>query len=334
MKKKHHHGFGRFDFFLNQLEQLFSKAVRQKNPALWLYRNNARTPLFMLEALSRACEFIYKEKRFVKLYVRFKQLEDMLGAIDYYDAFAREFSTRKQMPKNVVDYLHAMTREKVQSLNEILKEKKWIVADNSRIEKIRIKLAKTDWLKEEDEIKALNNYYKKSIDEITKFSESSAFHFENIETDVHELRRKLRWLSIYPQAFRGNIQLTKTGKYPDYLKKYLTKEITTSAFNKMPDANGNRHFLLLDQNYFYALSWMIAELGRLKDNGLRVIVIKEALQQESSLNDAAAIKKSYQLAGKDQQTIPQLLKKADEICKKYFSEKNLDHLVIGISHVK
>lgn len=332
--KKNDHGFSHFDFFLSQLEQLFIKASRQKNPALWLYRNNARTPLFMLEALSRAYTNIYVEKRFSKLDAKFKQLEDMLGAIDYYDAFAKEFSSRRKMPKNVVDYLHAMTREKVQSLNEILKEKKWIGTDNGRIEKIRIKLAKTDWMKEVDEIIALKYYYQKSIDEIIKFSRSSAFHFKNVETDVHELRRKLRWLSIYPQAFHGNIQLSKTDKYPAHIKKYLTKEIINSPFNKMPDAGDSKHFLLLDQNYFYALSWIIAELGRLKDNGLRVIVIKEALQQESALSDSDVTKKAYQIAGQDQQTIPQLLEKADDICKKYFNEKNLDHLVIGISHVK
>ena len=38
-----------------------------------------------------------------------------------------------------------------------------------------------------------------------------------------------------------------------------------------------KYFLLLDKNRFYALSWLIAELGNLKDSGLKVEVIKEAL---------------------------------------------------------
>ncbi len=334
MKEKKHHGFIAFDYFLNQLDELFDKAASQKNPALWLYQNNARTPLFMLEGLARIYAFVYKKQKFKKLYAQFKLLEDVLGAIDYYDSFTKEFSKNKKIPATITTYLQAMTREKIQSLNETLKEKKWINGDKGKIEKIRVTLTNTKWKKEKDEIKEIKNYYIKSIDGINKFIGSSDFHFENVESGVHELRRKLRWLSIYPQSLHGNIQLGKADKVPAHLKKYLTKEIVTSSFNKMPDAGDNKHFLLLEQNYFYALSWMIAELGKLKDSGLRIIVIKEALQQSSSLSDEAALKEAYQLTGKKQPTIPQLLNKADAVCKKYFEEKNLDHLLMGIRHVK
>jgi hypothetical protein len=91
---------------------------------------------------------------------------------------------------------------------------------------------------------------------------------------------------------------------------------------------------LLEQDHFYALSWMIAELGRIKDSGLAVLVIKEALQQTSPVPDVIAFKKAYQSLGKGQLTIRQLLDKADGICKTYFAEKNLDELLIGIAAVK
>lgn len=334
MKVKKYHGFEKFDYFLSQLEQLLAKAAKQKNPALWLYRNNARTPLFMLEALARINSAIYKEWKFIKLDAQFKLLEDLLGAIDYYDAFAKEFTANKKIPATITAYLQAMTREKIQSLNEVLKEKKWINGSKGKIEIIRVKLANTKWKKESKEVKAVYDYYIKSIEEITKFTLVSDFHFENVESDVHELRRKLRWMSIYPQALRGSIQLSNAGKPPVYLKKYLTKEIVDSAFNKMPDAGSNKHFLLLEQNYFYSLSWMIAELGKLKDSGLRIAVIKEALQQGASMKDDAAFKKVYQILGKSQPHLPEILKKADSICKKYFDEKSLDHLIIGIRRIK
>jgi hypothetical protein len=333
MKPKKYHGFIRFDYFLNQLEELLIKAAKQKNPALWLYRNNARIPLFMLEALARVYAAIYREWKFLKLDAQFKLLEDLLGAIDYYDSFSKEFAANKKMPESITTYLQAMTREKIQSLNEVLREKKWINTDKGKVETIRVKLASTKWKKESKEIKGIRDYYIRSIEEITKFTLVSDFHFENVESDVHALRRKLRWLSIYPQALRGSIQVSKVVKVPAHLKKYLTKEIIESTFNKMPDVGNNKHFLLLEQNYFYALSWMIAELGRLKDSGLRVIVIKEALQQGASLNDATAFKKVYQLLDNKQPTIPAILKKADAVCKKYFDEKNLDHLLIGTRYI-
>jgi hypothetical protein len=97
----------------------------------------------------------------------------------------------------------------------------------------------------------------------------------------------------------------------------------------MPDAADNKHFLLLEQNYFYALSSMIAQLGVLKDSGLRVIAIKEALQQFSTMGNAAALKKAYACTGSGQPQLKQILDNADAICKTYFKEQNLQKLVIG-----
>jgi len=334
MKKSEAHGESSFNFFLDKLQLLLDKSTRQKNPALWLYQNNARTPLFMLEALARLYTGINKEKKFAKLDVEFKLLEDVLGAIDYYDVFAKQFAADKKIPAAVTNYLQAQAREKVQQLNEMLIEKKWVHETGNRITKLKKKLSKADWKKSKAEIKAVYDFYVDAINHILVFVHQENFHFENIETDVHELRRKLRWLSIYPQALQGCVQLSKTKSYPKSLNKYLTKEIINSPFNKMPDAGDAKHFLIIDQNYFYALSWIIAELGRLKDAGLRVIVIKEAVQQTSALKEDAALKRAYQLAGAKQLTIPQLLKQADAICKTYFKEKNLEKLLIGISHVK
>ncbi len=324
-------GQARFDYFLNQVNELLAKAAKQKNPALWLYKNNARTPFFMLEGLAKMYIAIHNKKKFTKLKEQFKLVEDVLGAIDYYDAFSIEFSGNKKIPATVTAYLQAQTREKIQSLNELLKEKEWLGDDNKRIKKIQKKLSEADWLKPEDELKEMNEFYGQSIYEIVAFTEKENFHFENVEADVHELRRKLRWLSIYPQAVRGCIQLSQAKKAPKHLEKYLTEAIITSPFNKMPEAAGNEVFLLLDQNYFYALSWMIAELGKLKDDGLRIIALKEALQQTSSATDAEALKEAYKLTGPKQLKLEEILLKADAMAKTYFKEKNLEYLVVGVA---
>ncbi|MGG9971682.1 hypothetical protein ACQ33O_07790 [Ferruginibacter sp. SUN002] len=322
-------GITRFDFYLNQLLVLLSKASKEKNPALWLYQNNCRTPVFMLEGLSKLYLDLHDKKKFTSLKEQFKLLEDALGAIDYYDSFAKEFAKNKKVPAEVTKYLQAQTREKIQHLNELLIEKNWLTLENNRISKIQSKLDKADFLKDKKEINEINKFYGKAIYEIVEFAETSKFHFDNVEADVHELRRKLRWLSIYPQALRGCIQLNHSKNTPKHLDKYLTKEITTSPFNKMPDVGDSKHFLLLEQNYFLALSWMIAELGKLKDNGLRIIAIKEALMQTSSLKEAAALKKAHTILGAKYPTIPMLLKNAEAISKTYFSELNLEHLVVG-----
>ena len=327
-------GAARFDYYLTKVQVLLSKAATQKNPALWLYKNDLRTPMFMLEALAKMYASIHNKKKFTKLKVHFKLLEDTIGAIDYYDNISKDLSANKNIPVTVISYLQAQTREKIQSLNEILAEKQWLAVSNNRIQKIQKKLAGADWLKEEKEVNAINEFYGKAIYEITEFIHAQNCTFKDIEADVHELRRKLRWLSIYPQALRGSIQLSENKAVPEQLTKYLTKEITTSAFNKMPDAGDCNYFLLLQQNYFYALSWMIAELGKIKDKGLHAVAVKEALQQTADLDDVAAYKKTYQLTGAKQPKVEQLLADASAICKAYFDEQNLEHLVVGMKKIK
>ncbi len=328
-------GLARFDFFLNQLQALLDKAGKQKNPALWLYQNNARTPLFMLEGLAKLYAGIHNKKKFTKIKAWFKLLEDTIGAIDYYDSFAKEFVANKKIPTVLTSYIQAQSREKIQSLNEILKEKKWLSEDNKHMLKIRKKLAKADWQNEDVEIESIHKFYTLAIKEILNFINQKDFHFANVETDLHELRRKMRWLSIYPQALKGCIQLTvaKTAA-PKYLAKYLTKEITGSPYNVMPDAAENKYFLLFDKNRFYALSWMIWELGKFKDNGLRIEVLKEAILQTSATTEKAALNKAFKLCGPGQLNINQILTTVETLCKTYCKEKNLESLIMGKAIVK
>src|SRR2546421_706365 len=128
-----HPGLSRFNYFFDQLQPLLNKSSKQKNPALWLYINKVRTPLFMLEGLSKIYSSFHNKNKFIKLKEHFKSLEDALGAIDYYDAFAKEFSQNNNIPASVTEYIQAQTREKIQSLNEILGENKWISESNERI---------------------------------------------------------------------------------------------------------------------------------------------------------------------------------------------------------
>jgi len=324
----------RFEYYLKQLEDLIAKSSKQKNPALWLYQNNARTPLFMLEGLAKLYAGIHNKKKFSKIKEHVKLLEDAIGQIDYYDAFAKAFSANKKIPAIITNYLQAQSREKIQSLNEILNENNWLGDDADRIKKIRKKLDEADWQDEKDDVKSIHKFYITAINKILEFINEKDFHFTDVENDVHEFRRMIRWLSIYPQALRGCVQLGRSkAATPKYLTKYLTKAITSSPYNTLPDAGELKHFLLFDQNRFYVLSWMIAELGNLKDNGLKVEVIKEALLQTSKTNEKDALAQAYKLAGTGQKTLQQILDATEKLCKTFCKEKNLEALITGIAKV-
>ena len=323
-------GAGRFDFYLLQLEKLFASAATEKNPAFRLYQNGARTPLFMLEGLAKLYGGLHDKKTFCKFEEHFKLLEDTLGAIDYYDAFAQEFAANKKIPAAVTAYAQTRTRENIQRLNDLLIKEKWIGENAERTRKIRRKLGKIEFLKEKDEIKTVENFYKNQIEKIKAFAAAYKNGFTELETQVHALRRKLRWLSIYPQILRGSIQLSERDAQSDDIKKYLTPEIINSPFNKMPAAGTNKYLLMLDKNHFFALSWMISELGKLKDNGLRIVLLTEAVGQTENLAPAEAEKRAYSLIAPNSLKLPDILAKASDICRTYFAEHNLDKLIDGI----
>ena len=230
--------------------------------------------------------------------------------------------------------MQAQAREKVQSLNEILVENKWLGENAVRIKKIRKKLENAGWMKDKEETIAIAGYYTKAFTEINDFVKALNGKFTEIETQVHTVRRKLRWLSIYPQALHGLVQLTDSSNNAAALEKYLTPEIINSPFNKMPDAGDNLYFLLLEKNYFLALSWMIADLGKLKDNGLRVIAITEALEQMNKTTHDAALKDAYTILGDTSPALKDILSETSVTCTAYFKDKKMEKILYGISSLK
>lgn len=319
-------GISRFEFQLNKIEALLQQAAMQDNPALWLFEHDMRTPVFMLEALSRLYANWRNKKTFIQFKDTFKSLEDMLGAIDYYTAFAKEFSTNDKIPASVKTIIEKKKEKQIQILNKALKEDNWL--EGKRLKKIKAKLKEADWLNEAEETQLLKPFYQKEIQKIEKFAQEAHFVFENIETGVHELRRRLRWLSIYPQALQGAIKLEKTSPVAKHLEKYLMPEVISSPFNKFPISAMQSHFLILEESHFYALSWLISKLGKIKDNGLRIKIIQEALKEATLLNDESSLGTTYKILGNDYPTIPKLLGEANTIVKQYFEENNLAHIIL------
>lgn len=326
-------GLDRFEYYLVKLEELLLQSSKEKNAGLFLYSNDARTTIFMLEGLSKLYAGLHNKKRFLKIKEDCKLLEDAMGAIDYYDSFAKKFINNPLIPPEITDYVQGQAREKIQRLNDLLIQRSWTGENADRMKKFRKKLKSTDWLKDDKEVKAIAGFYKESIKEIKKLFGETNNAFSDIESQVHELRRKLRWLSIYPRALQGVIQLTENNIQDDKVLKYLTPEIVNSPFNKMPEAGINRYFLMLEKNYFLSLSFMIASLGKLKDNGLRIVAITEAIQQVKGTDHDTSLAKTYEIMGSQHPGLSTILSDASALCRTYFEEKNLEKLLSGIASV-
>ena len=321
-------GKARFDNQLNKVNALLTESKNHDNPALWLFLHDLRTPMFMLESLSKMYAQFHNKAFFTELNERFKEVEDVLGAIDYYAAFLREFHADEKIPSTVKNYLENKTREKIIIFNEVLLKRGW--SSGKTLKKINEGLDIAKWQSQEEEIASIEKYYYKQVKKIHEFIGETTFVFNNVEEDVHELRRKLRWLSIYPQAFQGAIQLHEVRADIEHLKKYLTTEIVSSSFNKLPVSKDIQHHLFLEKSHFLALSWMISELGKLKDKGLKITCLKDAFQEIAFLKDEEAVHEAYRLLGADYPRMETLLKQAGIVAKNFFSEKILDKLIWGV----
>jgi hypothetical protein len=320
-------GKSRFLYYLNKIQIILDKAESSKNPALLIYEEDMRTPLFMLEGLSRLYKKINNHKKLKKLNDLFKDLEDRLGAIDYYDGFHKEFINEKKIPGLITLYVNEKKEKKLEELNHYLKEEKWISKRKKRLSQIFKELDEVKWLDEKNDTIAILDVYHDDIKKVVKKYKRKNIEFCDIENGVHEFRREIRWLSIYPQALRGLMQLKSNVEPPEFLKKYLTPEITSSLYNIMPDGKALPYHIMLNDDYFYALSWLIAELGKLKDSGLKITILEESIAAVYKTKENVE-QLVYSICGESQQTIPQILDQSQKITATFFSENILQNIIV------
>ena len=74
----------RFDIQIKKIATLLDNAKNKENPALWLYLNDLRTPMFMLEGLAKMYANLHNKKDFSKIKEQAKEIEDALGVVDFY----------------------------------------------------------------------------------------------------------------------------------------------------------------------------------------------------------------------------------------------------------
>ena len=257
----------------------------------------------------------------------FKSLEDMFGVVDYYDGYAKDFLKDDQMPSTIRMFVEAKKEKMLATLNLVLQKKKWIAPDLYRTKKIRKKIKRADWQTPEEEVASIKKFYEKSIKDVNEFYLKTGTAFTDIELQVHDLRRKLRWLSIYPQALRGCVQFVDNGIDMPEIAKYLTPEIVNSPFNIMPVAGTIQFFVFLEKNYFLALSFLISALGKIKDQGLRIVVTAEAVENTQFVDEKASLERSFSLNHVEENGLSDILKKAKDICEPFFYEDNLGKLL-------
>ena len=136
--------------------------------------------------------------------------------------------------------------------------------------------------------KALKKHYKGALDELKQQLKRP---ITEVERDMHELRRDVlvEHLSAGVQRFyQPRAERTDAGS----ICQIRDRGHRQSPFNQLPQVEGATHILYLNTHAYYAMSWLIAELSALKDQGLRLLALTDWLVEHKNSRHRRPIKPS------------------------------------------
>lgn len=317
-----------FTQHLSDLGNLLTESSQQKNPASWLLNNDARTKLFYLESITRLLTHFDNKKTWVKLNKLFKKLEDSLGAMGHFNELIQELKDSKKIPKEILSSLIEQKELVEFKTNALLQKKRWIgKKENSQLNAIKKHSKKINW---PNDILFKENLHYFYNEQISLIQEQIKNPLTNIESGIHELRRDIRWLSIYPQACKGFLRLKSRRVVSKRFDKYLTNEAINSPFNQLSQATGITEPVLLNQPNFYAVSWLISTLGELKDQGLKLEALAKEWSRIDSITEEQAHILSLKALGSGQATKEQLLFTANTMVKQLNRDGILSDLLVPL----
>ena len=314
-----------FTHYISLWARLLQQSASTADPATHLLTHDARTPLFYLEGMTRVLMHEHNPKKMRRLNEWFKKLEDALGAMDYFAAHIKDVKNNRKIPLTYKREWQAQLTIATAQFNTLLIELGWLGEAADRLQTVHKMLKKMDWLSDKDLHTALKKRYLADIASVVHQMKNP---ITEIEKDIHELRRDVRWLSIYPQAFKGFVGLYTVEPAPAALIKYATTETVHSPYNQLPAVQEIKKDLRLNRHAYYAMSWLIAQLGTLKDSGLRLHAVAEQVRTHKC-SQKEALRDAQTMLGSTQPSIDDLLNTARGLVIQIQNDKALSQLLIA-----
>lgn len=236
-----------------------------------LHLAGGRAPLFALEALGRLERGKGKgaakadaARAFAEVTVRSKALEDALGGVDFWWAFG-ERAAAWRAPEAVQRWAGAHHLMACGATDQLLRAEGWLEGDalGPRLGALGDTVLDVSWPGPKRYRKRLSE----TLEAVLRHTHeaSLALDLNEVEAGVHELRRKVRWFSIYAGALDGAVVLDEAASAPEGWDRYLTPAVLSDRFARLPPAAEGLKPITLPAPLFFALSWLISALGELKD---------------------------------------------------------------------
>lgn len=285
IKQQRDTGMQRFLVYGDRLCECLDSSREQAQPALAFYLTKSRQWLFYLQALCRVYKKVGTKKRFKAMGESIKAIEDQLGKIDYWDGWLKESANVAGFPAAMTAAIQTHKDQELQTLHELLETGQWW--SGKAMDQWLKELEDEDWHKAGKDRREIIEFLNEEIAEIDAAVRAQTYDFSLLEEGVHEFRRQLRWISIYAHALHGLLQLRAVSNPAAIYQSYLTESVLASPFNQLPPTPAGVEPILISAPNFYALSWLIAQIGKIKDHGQKIEALHIVAREAGLENDAA-----------------------------------------------
>ena len=282
------------DAFRAALEKAKARSESHGPEALFghaLYMAGGRTPVFMLQGLSRIYRKLELEGQdaeiFDRLRLQAKVIEDVLGQIDFWWTVRRK-AAEHGLPAAVIDWAEQRHVEACGEAQTWLAAREWIIhryiedPENfvPRADRVERRLQKLKWPAPKHFQPAWAEFLAGQLRAVD--AAVGALDMADLEGGLHEARRQVRWLSVYAAALGGQLVLDQTAAAPDGWEAYLAPDIIENPFNRLPEPGPGERPLSMPAPLFYALSYLIDRLGQLKDRAQWTETLAHGLEATGS----------------------------------------------------
>lgn len=315
---------------IESLARKLREAREEGSPAMALHHGGTRALLFQLEALARAHRATLDDAQFLPLHQAFKTLEDGLGAVDFHDALLRRLGEDEE--PSLRAYFVGRRMEACASVERWLNTHGWwprAGKSPEALDDIVSVLENARWPSRRKERRRIGEYYARSAIKLHERMAAGEFDFNSLESGVHELRRKVRWLSILPAAFDGLFVRIEDEQGDQALAWYRKPEVLASPYNDFPSRKDVPDPLKLDSPAFLAMSWLIGEIGVWKDRGQMAEALGTAWR-DLGTNAKAAKVHTRRILGKDLATHAEIKRAVNEAVRRVVRDEVLHRLARGV----
>lgn len=226
----------------------------------YLVKEDLRGDAFRLQGLARLYrEYPESPKLFEAWWSTSKAIEDLMG--DYgFKTDRVAFAAKVKAPEELVAHFQKKAdKEKQKVIDQ--------VDDDLGLVDLQTKLSKVRWLTYEKDREFAVARIAEEARKIQKDLSKGEYDLSELEKGIHELRRDVRWISIYAAGLNGLVITSDDGCPIQEYVPLLKSEYATGKFSKLGGPEEKIQPCPIPRCSYLALSRIVDLLGVIKDVG-------------------------------------------------------------------